>query len=118
MSIWKWNHAGIFVGGMLFATKGIELLKTKQAHKLLVDVTSLGLKARDEVMKSVAVVKEEAEDIVAEAVIRNKISEITAAAPEVIEDKSEKSDKSEKAAKTTKTTKKTKTTASKAKKND
>ena len=110
MSIWKWNHAGIFVGGMLFATKGIELLKTKQAHKLFVDVASLGLKAREEVMKNVTAVREEAEDIVAEAVIRNKISEITAAEPEVIEDKSEKAANT---AKTAKTTKKTKTTASK-----
>lgn len=111
MSIWKWNHAGIFVGGMLFATKGIELLKTKQAHKLFVDVASLGLKAREEVMKNVTAVREEAEDIVAEAVIRNKINEITKAEPEVIEDKSEK------AAKKTKTAaSKTKTTASKTKK--
>lgn len=106
MSIWKWNHAGFFVGGMLFATKGIELLKTKQAHKLFVDATSLGLKARDEVMKNVTAVKEEAEDIVAEAMIRNKINEIAAAAPEVIEDKSENG------------AKKTKTTTSKAKKSN
>lgn len=111
MSIWKWNHAGIFVGGMLFATKGIELLKTKQAHKLFVDATALGLKARDEVMKNVTAVKEEAEDIVAEAVIRNKINEITEAAPEVIEDKSEKASKKTKVAAS-----KTKTTASKTKK--
>ena len=89
MSILKWNHAGLFVGGMLFATKGIELLKTKQAHKAFVDATALGLRVRDEVMKGVTAVREEAEDVVAEAVIKNKINEITASEPEVIEDKSE-----------------------------
>lgn len=106
MSIWKWNHTGIFVGGMLFATKGIELLKTKQAHKFFVDTVSLGLRAKDDIMKNVTAVREEAEDIVAEAMVRNKINEITAAEPELIEDKSEKA------------VKKTKSTESKAKKNN
>lgn len=80
MSIFKWNHAGIFVGGMLFATKGIELLKTKQAHKAFVDVTAFGLRCRDEVMNNVTAVREGCEDIYAEAA---QLNEDRANAPEV-----------------------------------
>lgn len=90
MSIWKWNKAGIFVGGMLFATKGIEILKSKQAHDFCVDATALGLRLRDEAMKAVTAVREECEDVVAEAIIRNKVNELRTEEPEVIEDKSVK----------------------------
>ena len=47
MSILKWDHAGLFVGGMLFATKGIELLASKTAHKAYVQATAFGLRCRD-----------------------------------------------------------------------
>ena len=53
MSILKWDHAGLFVGGMLFATKGIELLASKTAHKAYVQATAFGLRCRDEVMGGV-----------------------------------------------------------------
>jgi len=89
MSIWKWSHAGLFVGGMLFATKGIELLASKTAHKAYVQATAFGLRCRDDVMESVTAVKEGCEDIYAEAV---ELNEERAKAPEVdieiIEDKS------------------------------
>jgi hypothetical protein len=90
MGIWKWSHAGIFVGGMVFATKGIEALKSKAAHKAYVNATAFGLRCRDEVMESVTSVREGCEDIYAEAV---ELNEERANAPEadvvVIEDKSE-----------------------------
>ena len=89
MSIWNWSHAGLFVGGMLFATKGIELLASKTAHKAYVQATAFGLRCRDDVMESVTAVKEGCEDIYAEAV---ELNEERAKAPEVdieiIEDKS------------------------------
>ncbi len=89
MSIWKWNHAGLFVGGMLFATKGIELLASKTAHKAYVQATAFGLRCRDEVMDGVTAVREGCGDIYAEAV---ELNEERANIPEVetmvIEDKS------------------------------
>ena len=94
MSIWKWSNAGIFVGGMLFATKGIELLKSKKAHKAYVEATAFGLRCRDEVMGNVTAVREGCEDIYAEAV---ELNDERANAPEieveVIEDKSKKTAK-------------------------
>lgn len=89
MSIWKWNHAGLFVGGMLFATKGIELLSGKTAHKAYVQATAFGLRCRDDVLNSVTAVREGCEDIYAEAV---ELNEERVLGPDfdvkVIEDKS------------------------------
>ena len=89
MNIWKWNHAGLFVGGMLFATKGIELLKSRPAHKAYVEATAFGLRCRDGVMEGVTAVREGFGDIYAEAAQLNEeranVSEVEA---EVIEDKS------------------------------
>ncbi len=72
MSIWKWNHAGLFVGGMLFATKGIEILASKTAHKAYVQATAFGLRCRDEVVGGVTAVREGCSDIYAEAVELNE----------------------------------------------
>lgn len=92
MSIWKWNHAGLFVGGMLFATKGIELLASKTAHKAYVQATAFGLRCRDGVMGNVTAVREGCGDIYAEAVELNEEKANASAIEaevEVIEDKSE-----------------------------
>ncbi len=72
MSIWKWSHAGLFVGGMLFATKGIEMLASKTAHKTYVNATAFGLRCRDDVLNSVTAIREGCEDIYAEAVELNE----------------------------------------------
>ncbi|MBE6018634.1 MAG: hypothetical protein E7233_13710 [Lachnospiraceae bacterium] len=89
MSIFKWSHAGIFAGGMLFATKGIEILASKTAHKAYVEATAFGLRCRDGVMDGVTAVREGCEDIYAEA---KELNEKKANTPkvdvEVIEDKS------------------------------
>ena len=100
MGIWKWSHAGLFVGGMVFATKGIEALTSKAAHKAYVNATAFGLRCRDEVMESVTSVREGCEDIYAEAV---ELNEERANIPEtevvVIEDKSKTGKASKKASK-------------------
>ncbi len=88
MGIWKWNHAGLFVGGMLFATKGIELLASKTAHKAYVQATAFGLRCRDDVMGSVTAVREGCEDIYAEAVELNEERTNAPDDVEIIEDKS------------------------------
>lgn len=89
MSIFKWDKVGLFVGGMVFATKGIEALTGKAAHKLYVHTTAAALRGRDEVMENVTLFREGCEDIYAEAV---ELNEQRANAPEaevvVIEDKS------------------------------
>ena len=90
MSIWKWNHAGLFVGGMLFATKGVQLLASKTAHKAYVQATAFGLRCRDEVMDGVTAVREGCGDIYAEAVeLNEERANIPEAETLVIEDKSE-----------------------------
>lgn len=90
MSIWKWNHTGLFVGGMLFATKGIELLSSKTAHKAYVQATAFCLRCRDEVMGGITAVKEGCGDIYAEAVELNEDrTSSLEVETEVIEDKSE-----------------------------
>lgn len=90
MSILKWSHAGLFVGGMLFATKGLELLASRPAHKAFVEATAFGLRCRDEVMGNVTLVREGCEDIYAEAVELNqeKLNQPEMEV-EIIEDKSE-----------------------------
>lgn len=89
MSIWKWSHAGIFVAGMAFATKGIEALRSKQAHKAYVEATAFGLRCRDEVMENVTAVREGCEDIYAEAKeLNEERTNAPEEEPEVIEDKS------------------------------
>ena len=100
MSILKWSHAGIFVGGMVFATKGIEALTSKTAHKAFVNATALGIRCRDGVMESITAVREGCDDIYSEAI---ELNEERANAPEVevvvIEDKSKKAKPAKKAAK-------------------
>ena len=102
MSIWKWNHAGLFVGGMLFATKGIELLASKTAHKAYVQATAFGLRCRDDVLGGVTAVREGCEDIYAEAI---ELNEERVLGPdfgaEIIEDKSSEKKTAKKTAKKT-----------------
>lgn len=100
MSIFTWKHAGLFVGGMLFQAKGIDLLRSEKFHKAYVEATALGLRCRDEVMKNVTTVREGCEDIYAEASLLN---EERAGRPEievkVIEDKSKPKKAAKKVAK-------------------
>lgn len=89
MSLLKWDKIGFFVGGALFATKGIEILSTKAAHKVFVKGTALALRGRDEVMTNVTAVREGCEDIYAEAMdLNEKLGKAPKADYEVIEDKS------------------------------
>ena len=89
MSIWKWDKAGLFVAGMLFATKGIEILASKPAHDVYVQATALALRGRDEVMGNVTAVRENCEDIYAEAMEVNRTKGCDCRSKdEIIEDKS------------------------------
>ena len=90
MNLFKWSHVGIFTGGVLFATKGVELLKSRGARDVFVKATALGVRNRDDVMKCVTSIREGCEDIYADALELNKKKDEEAAArtaKEVIEDK-------------------------------
>lgn len=91
MSILKWDKVGIFAAGMVFATKGVELLKSKDLHKVYVKTTAAALRGRDDIMESVTSIREGCEDIYAEAIDYNeeKAAEKTIKTETlVIEDKS------------------------------
>ena len=89
MSILKWDKIGIFVGGMLFATKGIEALGSKTAHKIYVHTTAAALRGRDEVMENVTAIREGCGDIYAEAVeLNEERANAIEVEAEVIEDRS------------------------------
>lgn len=92
MSIFKWDKIGLFIGGMVFATKGVQALGSKAAHKVYVHTTAAALRGRDEIMENVTAIREGCEDIYAEAVeLNEKKAEEVAVETEVavIEDKSE-----------------------------
>ena len=75
----------MFAAGVLFGTAGIKLLSSKDAKKAYTHTTAAVLRAKDSVMKTYTAVKENAEDILADA---KAINEDRAAAEEaqVIED--------------------------------
>lgn len=75
-----------FAGGVLFGTAGVKALGSKEAKKVYAHTTALGLRIKDSVMDTVNAVKENADDILAEA---KEINEKRAneQAKEIIEDK-------------------------------
>ena len=78
---------GLFAAGVLFGTAGIKLLGSKDAKKVYAHTTAAALRAKEDVMKTVTVVREGADDIYAEAkAINERRAEAEAAA--VVEDTS------------------------------
>ena len=77
-----------FIGGVLFGSVGIKLLSSKDAKKVYSHTTAAVLRAKDCVMQAVTNVREDAEDVYADA---RDINERRAAEEdaEVIEDASE-----------------------------
>lgn len=58
---------GIFAGGVLFGTAGIKILSSKDAKKAYTHTTAAVLRAKDCVMSTAINIKENAEDILADA---------------------------------------------------
>ena len=78
----------MFAAGVLFGTAGIKLLSSKDAKKAYTHTTAAVLRAKDSVMEAVTTVRENAEDIYADAkAINEQRAEDEAAA--VVEDTSE-----------------------------
>lgn len=81
----RFHNAILFAAGTLFGTAGIKLLTSKDAKKVYTHVTAAGLRCADSVMTTFTNVRENAEDILAEA---KQINEDRLAAEEeaVVED--------------------------------
>ena len=66
MSI-SWTKLGLFAGGVLFGTAGIKVLGSKDAKKVYTHTTAAVLRAKEQVMSTATAVRENAEDILADA---------------------------------------------------
>lgn len=70
---------GLFAGGVLFGTAGIKILSSKDAKKVYTHTTAAALRAKESVVTTVTKVRENADDILADA---KAINEQRAAAEE------------------------------------
>lgn len=73
------KKTGLFAAGVLFGTAGIKILASKDAKKVYTNCTAAVLRAKECVLKTAAVVQENAEDIYAEAKQINEDREAEAA---------------------------------------
>ena len=62
-----YQKIALFVGGALFGSAGIKLLSSKDAKKAYTHTTSAVLRAKESVMTAVTKVRENADDILADA---------------------------------------------------
>lgn len=79
---------GLFAAGVLFGTAGIKVLSSKDAKKVYTHTTAAVLRAKDSVMEAVTTIRENAEDIYADAKAINQ-QRAQQEADAVIEDASE-----------------------------
>lgn len=82
------KNFGLFAAGVLFGTAGIKVLSSKDAKKVYTHTTAAVLRAKDSVMETVTTVRENAEDIYADAKAINR-QRAQREADSVIEDASE-----------------------------
>lgn len=75
-----WKKSGIFAAGVLFGTAGIKALSSDDAKKVYTNCTAAVLRAKSCVMKTAAVIQENAEDIYAGAKEINEEREAAAEA--------------------------------------
>ena len=79
---------GLFAAGVLFGTAGLKILGSREAKKVYTGVTAAALRAKDCVMGAVTTVRENAEDIYADAKEQNE-RRAAALAEVVVEDTAE-----------------------------
>jgi hypothetical protein len=79
---------GLFAAGVLLGTAGIKVLSSKDAKKVYTHTTAAVLRAKDSVMETVTAVRENAEDIYADAKAINQ-QRAQQEADAVVEDASE-----------------------------
>lgn len=61
------KNLGIFAGGVLFGTAGIKILSSKDAKRVYTHTTAAALRAKESVMTTVTTIRENADDILADA---------------------------------------------------
>ena len=84
----NWAKIGLFAGGALFGSAGIEILTSKDAKKLYTQCTAAVLRMKDQVMKTATTLQENCGDILADA---KEINEQRAAEDDaVVEDAADK----------------------------
>ena len=81
----KWDKLGLFAGGVLFGTAGVKILSSKDAKKAYTHATAAVLRAKECVMTTATTIKENCDDVLADA---KEINEKRAEA-EVVEDTTE-----------------------------
>lgn len=86
-----WSTFRAVAGGFLLGTAGIKILKSKDAKKAYAHVTAAALRCADEVIKETTVVKENCQDILAEARDINE-ERMVKKAKQIINDASEDED--------------------------
>ena len=81
----NWKKFGTFAGGVLFGTAGLKILSSTDAKKVYTHTTAAVLRAKECVMTTATNIRENAEDILADA---KQINENRAVAEEtqVIDD--------------------------------
>ena len=83
----KLTKPGLVAAGFLLCTAGMKILGSKTAKKVYTQVTAAALRGKECVMTAVTNLRENAEDIVADAKDINEKREV-AETPEIIEDAS------------------------------
>lgn len=87
-----WGHLGVFAGGLFFGTAGIKILGSKDAKKAYAHTTAAVLRMKENVMTTVTNIRENADDILADA---KDINAKRDAEEEVVEDISEAAQETE-----------------------
>ena len=64
----NWAKIGLFAGGALFGSAGIEILTSKDAKKLYTQCTAAVLRMKDQVMKTATTLQENCRRLVQEGV--------------------------------------------------
>ncbi|MBQ8577053.1 MAG: hypothetical protein IJ449_03675 [Clostridia bacterium] len=77
------GNLAIFAGGVLFGTAGIRLLGSKDAKKVYAHTAAAALRVKDTVMTTVTNIRENADDIMADA---KAINDARAVQEEIVED--------------------------------
>ena len=67
MAKFNWGKMGLFGGGVLFGTAGISILSSREARKAYTHCTAAVLRGKDAVVKTATTLKENCEDIGADA---------------------------------------------------
>ncbi len=79
-----WKMLSLFLGGVLFGSAGFKVLGSRDARKAYTHATAAYLRARDSAMTTATTLRENADDILADAIALNEAR--AAQEAEVIED--------------------------------